>query len=335
VRPLLTVDSLTVSLPIDGRRQAVVDGISFSILPGESLGLVGESGAGKSVTARSLIRLLPPAARVGGAITFEGRRVDQMGPAELRGLRARDIAMIFQDPRAHMDPVRRIGDFLTESLRRVMRISRQDALARVLPLLSDVGIDDPDRRLNQYPHQLSGGLLQRVTIAAALAVEPKLLLADEPTTALDVSMQAEVVALLNQLRQQRGLAMLFITHDLDLAAGACDQIAVMYAGAIAELQPASVLCEHPSHPYTAGLEACRPGIHPTGRLLPVIPGMPVAAFEAPDGCAFAPRCRFAEDACVAERPPLRPAGQGASSCRRAHELAGLLSGSLEPERSDA
>jgi oligopeptide/dipeptide ABC transporter ATP-binding protein len=228
--------------------------------------------------------------------------------------------MIFQDPRVHVNPVRTVGDFLTEALSTNLGVRQREARARVLALLEEVRVDDPPRRMGQYPHELSGGLLQRTMIAAALAVEPRLLLADEPTTALDVTTQAEVMAILDELRRERGLAMLFITHDLDLAAAVCDRTAVMYAGTIVEEQPSTSLHERPLHPYTAGLARSRPSVTATAERLEAIPGVPLSAFEAPAGCPFAPRCVHVEPACTAARPPLRPFAQGAVACRRAEAL---------------
>jgi peptide/nickel transport system ATP-binding protein len=216
--------------------------------------------------------------------------------------------------------VRRIGDFMTEALRTNQGVSNDDARRRSISLLADVGVPDGERRLRQYPHELSGGLLQRVMIATALLTEPKLLLADEPTTALDVTTQAEVMAILDELRRERGLALLFITHDLDLAGAVCDRTAVMYAGQIVEQQPSATLHAHARHPYTAALVGARPDVASTATRLTAIPGQPLSAFEAPAGCAFAPRCPLAIDDCRAERPALRLLGGAAVRCIRAEEL---------------
>jgi oligopeptide/dipeptide ABC transporter ATP-binding protein len=232
--------------------------------------------------------------------------------------------MIFQDPRAHINPVRTIGDFLTEALLERGE-SRHRAEAVVSGLLSEVGITDAGRRMRQYPHELSGGLLQRVMIAAALAVEPKLLLADEPTTALDVTTQSDVMVNLDTQRRERRLAMLFVTHDLELAAAVCDRIAVMYAGYLVEDSPAAPLHAEALHPYTAGLLASRPSPAARSRRLAAIPGRPLSAFEAGDGCAFASRCPFVVDRCRAERPMLREFASGRVACHRVEELRGRLS----------
>ena len=253
---------------------------------------------------------------------FDGRDVLGLGASDLRYYRE-EVAIVFQDPRAHVNPVRRIGDFMTETLR-LNGVARAEAAARAAQALRDVGVDDGERRLAQYPHELSGGLLQRVMIATMLLGRPRLVLADEPTTALDVTTQAEVMAILDELRRERGLALLFITHDLDLAAAVCDRTAVMYAGQIVETNAADLLDRDPLHPYTAALAGARPDIAASAHRLAAIPGRPVSAFEAPSGCAFAPRCALAQDACRAARPPLEPLGGGEVRCRRAREMRGRL-----------
>jgi oligopeptide/dipeptide ABC transporter ATP-binding protein len=233
--------------------------------------------------------------------------------------------MIFQDPRAHTNPVRRVGDFMTEALRTNLAVPAAEASRRAAVMLAQVGIEDGARRLRQYPHQLSGGMLQRVMIAAALLTGPRLLLADEPTTALDVTTQAEVMAILDGLRRESGLAMLFITHDLELAAAICDRTVVMYAGQIVEVRASALLHGDPLHPYTAALAAARPDITQTTRRLRAIPGRPLSAFEAPAGaCAFAPRCAHARDACRTAVPGLAELDGGMSRCVRAPELRGQL-----------
>ncbi|POX48523.1 ABC transporter ATP-binding protein [Streptomyces sp. Ru71] len=317
---LLAVDRLRLEVPA-GRGQwlTLVDDVSLAIAPGEAVGLVGESGSGKSMTARSVLRLTPPGARLTGSVTFAGTPVLTLGARELRALRARRIAMVFQDPRAHINPVRSIGDFLTEAMVTHLAVPAERARAKAVRLLADVGITDGERRMRQYPHELSGGLLQRVMIASVLAMEPDLVLADEPTTALDVTTQSEVMAVLDELRRDRGMAMLLITHDIELAAATCDRIGVMYAGRIVEVQSAEALTASPRHPYTGGLLASRPGIDRVVRPLPVIPGRAVAAFEAGDGCAFAPRCQVRTDRCETARPPLTAVGTARVACIRAEE----------------
>jgi oligopeptide/dipeptide ABC transporter ATP-binding protein len=316
---LLEVSGLTVRLPAGN----VLRDISLSIGSGEALGLVGESGSGKSMTAKAIARLLPPGAGTEGSVTFDGASVGDFSAADLRRYRAQ-VAMIFQDPRAHINPVRRIGDFMTEALR-AQGVSSREAARRACDMLDQVGIADAARRLRQYPHELSGGMLQRVMIGAALLTSPRLLLADEPTTALDVTTQAEVMAILDELRRTRGLSLLFITHDLELAAAICDRTAVMYAGQIVEARSSDRLHDDPLHPYTAALAAARPDIDRTRTRLRTIPGRPLSAFEAPSsGCAFAARCPHAEDACRSSTVPLTELDGGTTRCVRAAELRGRL-----------
>jgi len=330
---LLAIDGFTAQLPVEGEMRTVLHDVSLTIGPGEALGLVGESGSGKTMTARAIGRLLPAGAKTSGSVRFDGQDVLALRGGELRRYRE-TVAMIFQDPRAHVNPVRRIGDFMTETLR-LKGVADGEAAARAARALRDVGIEDGERRLGQYPHELSGGLLQRVMIATMLLAEPRLVLADEPTTALDVTTQAEVMAILDELRREHGLALLFITHDLELAAAVCDRTAVMYAGQIVETNVADVLDRDPLHPYTAGLAAARPDIGASAHRLAAIPGRPISAFEAPDGCAFAPRCVLAEDACRAARPPLEPLGGGEVRCRRAAELRGRVAAAIRGESSEA
>lgn len=300
MRPLLEVEQLHLTIPVQGTQRTVVDECSFSVCPGESVGLIGESGSGKSMTARSLLRLLPEGAELSGGLRFNDRDVLDMSANELQSYRNNDVAMVFQDPRAHINPVRRIGDFLTESLRLTRGVKSAVAERRAVDLLAEVGIEDGERRLRQYPHQLSGGLLQRVMIASALISEPALLIADEPTTALDVTTQSEVVAILDRLRRERDLALVFITHDIDLASAICGRICVMYAGAILENQSAETLQSQPLHPYTSALMRSRPLVTESVRRLPVVPGQPISAFEAPEGCVFSGRCPHANETCRTE-----------------------------------
>jgi oligopeptide/dipeptide ABC transporter ATP-binding protein len=324
VLPLLEMAGLTVLLEVNGARRAVLRDVSLALRPGEAVGLVGESGAGKSMTARALGRLLPPGAEMRGSVRFGGDEIGRLAGADLRRYRSQ-VAMIFQDPRAHVNPVRRIGDFMTEALRTNLRVPARYAERRAANMLAQVGIEDGDRRLRQYPHELSGGMLQRVMIATALLTDPRLLLADEPTTALDVTTQAEVMAILDNLRREYGLAMLFITHDLELAAAICDRTIVMYAGQVVEVRSSALLHDDPLHPYTAALTAARPDIERTATRLRAIPGRPLSAFEAPAvECAFAPRCPHATDACRTGVPELIALDGGESRCIRAGELRGQL-----------
>jgi oligopeptide/dipeptide ABC transporter ATP-binding protein len=321
--PLLAVEQLTARLPVEGELRTVLHDVSLTIGAGEAVGLVGESGSGKSMTARAVARLLPAGAQTGGSVRFDGREVPALKGGALRDYRG-EVAMVFQDPRAHVNPVRTIGDFMTEALRTLRGVDKATARRRAVAALGDVGIPDGARRLEQYPHELSGGLLQRVMIATMLLTEPRLVLADEPTTALDVTTQAEVMAILDELRRERGMALLFITHDLELAGAVCDRTSVMYAGQIVETRASARLHDDPLHPYTASLATARPTIDASVHRLTAIPGRPVSAFEAPDGCAFAPRCAFATEACTATRPPIEELDGGLVRCLRAEELRGRL-----------
>jgi oligopeptide transport system ATP-binding protein len=318
---MLEVDGLGLDLATpDGPRPLLHD-VSFEIAAGEALGLVGESGSGKSLTARSVLRLLPPAMTGRGVVRFDGEDVTAYAPAQLRRFRASQVGIVFQDPKAHINPLRSVGDFLTEALLTHGGIARRAAEQRAVAALAEVGIPDAARRLRQYPHELSGGLLQRVMIAAVLLAEPRLLLADEPTTALDVTTQEEVMAILHEQQRERGLAMLFITHDLELASAVCDRIGVLYAGRLVETLRASELGSAERHPYTRGLLAARPSLSGPREQLAAIPGRPLPAYEVPAGCAFADRCSLANDHCRAERPALLPLGNGTVACHRAEEVA--------------
>ncbi|MBN1527525.1 MAG: ABC transporter ATP-binding protein [Thermoleophilaceae bacterium] len=321
---LLSIRALRVDLRAEGELRRVIHDVTLDVAEGESVGLVGESGSGKSMTARAVARLLPEGAVTGGEIVFDGEPVLTLRGAALRRFRRGGIATIFQDPAAHINPVRTIGDHLTEGLRLVRGVDAREAERRAAAMLGEVGIAGGERRLRQHPHELSGGMLQRVMIASVLLDEPRLILADEPTTALDVTTQSEVMALLSELSRERRLAMLYITHDLELAAGVCDRTAVMYAGAVMEVQRSAALNDGPLNPYTAALLAARPRVDARSDRLEAIAGRPRSAFEAPEGCVFADRCPHVEDACVAERQELRPLAGGLVRCRRAEELRGRL-----------
>ncbi|MFJ5293205.1 ABC transporter ATP-binding protein [Streptomyces sp. NPDC088348] len=318
--PLLEIAGLTVHLAAQDTPRPVLDGIDLTLAPGEALGLVGESGSGKSMTVRAVTRLLPAGARAEGVLRFEGQDVGAMDAAALRRYRDNRVGMVFQDPRAHINPIRRVGSFLTEALVRNRGVSRKQARARAEAVLAEVGIDDPARRLRQYPHELSGGMLQRVMIASVLLAEPRLILADEPTTALDVTIQADVVGILDRLRRERGIGMVFITHDLDLALAVCGRIAVMYAGRIVEIRAAGTLHDRASHPYTRGLLGSRPSIDARMERLDAIPGRPVSAFDSGPGCAFADRCAHVRDICRHSRPELLPFQDGLVRCHRVAEI---------------
>ncbi|WP_328971741.1 ABC transporter ATP-binding protein [Streptomyces sp. NBC_00239] len=318
---LLAYDDLRITLP--GMARPVLDGITLNVSAGEVVALVGESGSGKSVTARAALGLFPAGAGIGGRVRVEGTDLVGADAAALRDVRTSKASMIFQDPRAGINPVRRIGDFLTESLRRRSGWTKERANARAAELLDAVGLPDPVRHLRQYPHELSGGMLQRVMIAGALTADPRLLLCDEPTTALDVSTQAEIMAILGRLQREHGLGMLLITHDVELAAAACDRIYVMYAGRIVETATRTELFATPRHPYTAGLLGSSPPLEgPVGRLAP-IPGAPMGLLDSAPGCSFAPRCGFAQPGrCDQSPPPLLPHGPALVACHRAGELTG-------------
>ncbi|NUW37728.1 ABC transporter ATP-binding protein [Nonomuraea sp. SMC257] len=307
---LLSVEELTVEA---GGRRPILREVSLTVGRGEIVGLVGESGSGKSTIARSVLRLLPQRARVSGRVLVEGDDVLAMGPEALRGLRSSTVSMIYQDPRSSLNPVRRIGDFLTERMVHTLGRPKAQARATALELLAAVGMRDPEARLRQYPHELSGGMLQRVVVAAALAAGPSLLLADEATSALDVTTQAETLALLRRVQAERGLGMLFITHDLHLAAAFCDRVHVLYAGTIVESRPAKELFADPRHPYTQGLLACTPDLGDPRPIRPV-PGRPPSLDDAFDGCPFAPRCPHATGRCESARPEPVTAGGGAAAC---------------------
>jgi oligopeptide/dipeptide ABC transporter ATP-binding protein len=264
------------------------------------------------------MRLIKRGWVAGGTVTFDGEDVYDMDGGRLRRLRGSEIAMIYQDPRAHTNPVRTNGDSLLEGML-AQGLSHGEAREKGLSLLAEVGIPDGARRMKQFPHQLSGGLLQRIMIAAAVSLRPQLLLADEPTTALDVTTQEEVMAILDEQRQERGLAMLVITHDLDLAAAVTDRIAVMYAGVLLEVAPSRSLHEASRHPYTVGLLASRPVVGTRSRTR-TIPGRPLSAFEVGPGCVFASRCPFVADVCRADRPALRPIGDHQVACHRVEEI---------------
>lgn len=317
--PLLDIRDLRMDLPGPRReRRLVLRDVAVSVSEGEAVGLVGESGSGKSMTARAVLQLLPAGARTTGTVRFRGTDVLTMSRGRLQELRAREVAMIFQDPRATVNPVRTVGDFLVEGLTE-QGVDKNDAQLRVLALLEEIGVDRPHRRMDQRPHELSGGLLQRVVIAAALAAEPALLLADEPTTALDVTTQEEVLAILDEQRRKRGLAMLLITHDLELAAAVCDRIVVMYAGEVVEILDADALHSRARHPYTRALMASRPGSAPAGEHLAAIPGRPQSAYDAPALCVFSDRCSIADETCQTVTPPLLVSGANLVRCHHPRE----------------
>jgi peptide/nickel transport system ATP-binding protein len=310
VSRVLEVENLRVTFPgVNGSRVAAVDGVSFGLNRGETLALVGESGCGKSLSSLSLLRLVPTPGRIEpeSRIRLGETDVLSLRGEALRDIRGRRIGMIFQDPMTSLDPVYRVGDQIAEGILAHFPVSKRDARDRAVALLREVGIPDPAERAKAYPHQLSGGMRQRVMIAIALAAEPEILIADEPTTALDVTVQAQILEILDRLRTQRGMAVLLITHDLGIVAGRADRVAVMYAGRIVEEASTAQLFAQPSHPYTQGLFASIPRLSgPIDRLNP-IPGTVPAAAAWPSGCRFRPRCPYALEACVRE-PELLAAG---------------------------
>ncbi len=315
--PLLQVDDLAVAFETDEGDALAVDGISFSLPKGRVLCLVGESGCGKSATAMSVLRLVPspPGRLARGRILFEGRDITHLREQELEAIRGNRIGMVFQEPMTALNPVFRIGEQIIEPLLRHRGLSREAALRKAAELLAEVGLPQPEARLRDFPHQLSGGMRQRVMIAMAVACEPSLIIADEPTTALDATIQRQVLALLLRLTRDKGNALLLITHDLGVVHDVADTVAVMYAGRIVEQAAASALFARPGHPYTQGLMRSRPRLDPAGRheRLPVIPGVVPDPLSRPAGCAFRDRCDKAHGRCH-EEPPLFDLG-GGGTCR--------------------
>jgi peptide/nickel transport system ATP-binding protein len=326
-KPLLDIDRLHVGVRQRGEQRLLVRDVSLSVSAAESVGLVGESGSGKSMSIKAAMRLLPRRVSVEGRIGYQERDVLTMNRRDLARFRSRDVALVHQDPRAHINPTRTIAQFVTEGVVHTGVMSKDDALERACSLMRDVGIADAERRLAQFPHQLSGGLLQRMMIVTAMLPSPRMIFADEPTTALDVTVQSDVMAILMEQIRDHQVAMLFVTHDLDLAAAVTDRLAVMYAGSIVETGTSAEVCSQPLHPYTAGLLQSRPSTTEVRRLT-AIPGRPVAAYEVESGCSFAPRCPFATDICRASTPERREVLGRVVACHRVEELVDLL-----PERA--
>ena len=310
---LLEVRNLSVSFATPEGPLQAVDGISFSLERGAVLGLVGESGCGKSATASALCGLLPPLASTGGSVRLSGQELASLPEEGWRPLRGRRISMVFQDPMSSLNPLLSVGEHLEETLRAHQDLSRPAAREAAKEWLRRVGIPDPAARLSSYPHELSGGMRQRVMIALALCPGPDLLVADEPTTALDVTIQAQILELLATLREELGMAMIFITHDLGVVERVADRIIVMYAGRIAEEGPAAELLATPRHPYTHGLLASVPGFRPRHGRLPSIPGSVPSPRDWPSGCRFHPRCGKADDSCR-EDAPVAPGPEGGAAC---------------------
>lgn len=301
---VLAVTDLEISFTTESGRNTVVEGVSFSINAGEVLGLVGESGCGKSVTAMSLVSLLPspPSHRERGSIKLSGKEIAGLSESELQKIRGAEVGFIFQEPMSSLNPVLTIGYQLSEAVLLHEKISKKEAVAKAIEMLNLVGVSDPELRINQYPHELSGGMRQRVMIAMALMCSPKLLIADEPTTALDVTIQAQILDLLNSLRSKLGMSILMITHDLGVVAETCGQVVVMYAGRIVERGPVAEVFAHPKHPYTKALIASSPRGAARQSHLPTIPGIVAAPADRKIGCSFAPRCTFVTEQCKTEKP---------------------------------
>jgi peptide/nickel transport system ATP-binding protein len=302
---LLEVDDIHTSFKTDRGLLRAVDGVSFSLERGKTLGVVGESGCGKSVLSRSVMGLLPKNAVRNGSVVFEGHEIGDAGSKTMRHYWGTQMAMVFQDPMTSLNPVLKIGRQITESLRLHLDVSKDYAQETALALLQSVGIPEAQRRLNEYPHQMSGGMRQRVMIAIALACGPKLLFADEPTTALDVTVQAQILDLLQQQQRERFMAMILVTHDLGVVAGRADDIVVMYAGRVVEKAPTRVLFSQTRHPYTEALLKSIPKLANVSHTrLEAISGRPPDLVHPPAGCKFAPRCPFAQPRCLEEEPPL-------------------------------
>ena len=315
----LQIQNLTLRVG-DKNPTPILNGVSFTVGEGETVALVGESGSGKSMTIKSILRLFPEKSTVGGEILYRGRNVLDFPKEELGSYRKTQVAMIFQDPRSAINPVRSIGDFLVEGLQNSRNLSKRDALTEAEKLLEQVRLSHPRERLKQFPHELSGGMLQRVMIASAVGTGAKLLLADEPTTALDVSIQAEIMSLLSEMKKDLGLSVIFVTHDIDLALATSSRIDVMYAGQIVESRKSSDLAGKPFHPYTAGLIASKPDIDRRVKELPVLRGQPVAAVESLTKCAFFSRCEYSKPECERSIPQLEKRGSGMVRCFRAPEI---------------
>ena len=320
--PVLAVRDLVIEFPTRRGTLRAVDGIGLDIAAGEILGVVGESGAGKSLTGAAVIGLLEPPGRIAsGEILLSGRRIDNLSHAEMRKVRGREIGAIFQDPLTSLNPVFTVGQQLVETIRTHTDLSAAQARVRALELFREVGIPAPELRIDHYPHQFSGGMRQRVVIALALCANPKLIIADEPTTALDVSIQAQITALLKRLCRQHGTAVMLVTHDMGVIAETADRVAVMYAGRIAEIGPVAEVVRHPRHPYTSGLMGSIPSLRQRTAKLTQIDGSMPRLGAMPTGCAFHPRCTRMIERCRGERPELLDGGRTLAACWRALEPA--------------
>ena len=313
--PLLEVSHLRVEFPTRHGRLLALDDISLAIGPGEILGVVGESGAGKSLTGAAIIGLLDPPGRIAaGEIRLAGRRIDNLPYQQMRRVRGREIGAIFQDPLTSLNPLYTVGRQLVETITTHLDLTTTQARSRAIELLASTGIPAPEARVDHYPHQFSGGMRQRVVIALALAANPKLIVADEPTTALDVSIQAQIIALLKRVCREQGAAVMLVTHDMGVIAETCDRVAVMYAGRIAEIGPVADVIHRPAHPYTVGLMGAIPAMDEDRERLLQIDGAMPRLTAIPAGCAFNPRCPHADDHCRTQRPELAAAGATQAAC---------------------
>ncbi|MBL3570210.1 ABC transporter ATP-binding protein [Rhodovulum sp. BSW8] len=311
---LLSIRNLSVEFSTAGGPFRAVDGVDVTVDTGDILAIVGESGSGKSVSMMALMGLLPWTARItADEMSFDGTDLRRLTARQRRQVIGRDISMIFQEPMTSLNPCFTAGFQIKETLRQHLKLDRRARHARAIELMEMVGIPDPERRLNAFPHQLSGGMSQRVMIAMALACQPRLLIADEPTTALDVTIQAQILDLLQGLQQRTGMALILITHDMGVVAETAQRVQVQYAGQKVEEQPVRALFETPHHPYTAALLAALPE-RATERRLPTIPGVVPGQFDRPEGCLFSPRCRFADDTCRHSPPPVQPPALGIARC---------------------
>ncbi len=319
--PVVSIDDLSVSFPTDDGMVHAVRNVSFDVNPGEVIAVVGESGSGKSVTALATMRLHPKAASITGAIRFHGRDLLAIPEKEMRGIRGNGIAMVFQDPMTALNPVFKVGAQIAEMLRIHSDISKEKAWAKAADLLESVGVPEPGKRVNQYPHEYSGGMRQRAMIAMAIANGPDLLIADEPTTALDVTIQAQVLEVMKAAQEATGAAIMLITHDLGVVAGIADRVVVMYGGRVFEEGAAQEVFYRSQNPYTRGLMSSIPRLDSAkGERLVPIPGTPPNVLHPPSGCAFSPRCGFVSEECVEAHAELRQVGSDPSHMSRCHKL---------------
>ncbi len=319
---ILELRNLKVTFPVEGEMIHAVNGVDLALKKGESIGIVGESGCGKSVTFSTVIRLVKsPPAVIEGEVILNGRNIMALSEKKMQQVRGKEISMVFQEPMRSLNPVMRIGDQIAETLILHERLTRRQAKAKALELLKLVEIPDPEDRLQCYPHQLSGGLRQRVMIAIALACDPQVLLADEPTTALDVTIQAQILDLIKRLQREKGMSIVFITHDLGIVADIVDTVAVFYAGRIVEKADKRTVFKNPLHPYTVGLLNCVPTLSTTAKRLYVIEGATPDPAHLPEGCSFCERCKYADDTCRARAPELQDVGGGhLCACHKAGQI---------------